>query len=174
MSKQELKQKGFTIIEVVLVLAIAALIFLMVFIALPALQRNTRDQDRKETVGKVASAITTYQSNKRGQQPANGAALNGYIDGKSDTGVVFEGQPGLSSTASDSVVGNNYVVRVGPGSGAGAVSGNGQAGRNVIQVITGVKCNSTGDGRGDAASARSAAVMIKLENGNDQIFCQDV
>ncbi|OYX35483.1 hypothetical protein B7Z00_05080, partial [Candidatus Saccharibacteria bacterium 32-50-10] len=37
MSKQELKQKGFTIIEVVLVLAIAALIFLMVFIALPAL-----------------------------------------------------------------------------------------------------------------------------------------
>jgi prepilin-type N-terminal cleavage/methylation domain-containing protein len=36
-------KKGFTIIEVVLVLAIAALIFLMVFSALPALQRNQRD-----------------------------------------------------------------------------------------------------------------------------------
>ena len=35
--------KGLTIIEVVLVLAIAGLIFLMVFIALPALQRNQRD-----------------------------------------------------------------------------------------------------------------------------------
>ena len=34
MSRQELKQKGFTIIEVVLVLAIAALIFLMVFVDL--------------------------------------------------------------------------------------------------------------------------------------------
>ena len=31
---------GFTIIEVVLVLAIAGLIFLMVFIALPAIQRS--------------------------------------------------------------------------------------------------------------------------------------
>ena len=34
---------GFTIIEVVLVLAIAGLIFLMVFIALPVLQRSQRD-----------------------------------------------------------------------------------------------------------------------------------
>ncbi len=169
MSKQELKQKGFTIIEVVLVLAIAALIFLMVFIALPALQRNTRDQDRKETVGKVASAITTYQSNKRGAQPTSGSVLNGYIDGKSEAGVAFEGQQGSSTTA-DSVVGNNYVVRVGSSTD---VTGNGVAGRNVIQVITGVKCNSTGDGRGDAASARSAAVLIRMENG-DQIFCQDV
>ncbi|MCL2869540.1 prepilin-type N-terminal cleavage/methylation domain-containing protein, partial [Candidatus Saccharibacteria bacterium] len=33
-------RQGFTIIEVVLVLAIAGLIFLMVFIALPALQRS--------------------------------------------------------------------------------------------------------------------------------------
>ena len=36
-------KKGFTIIEVVLVLAIAGLIFLMVFLALPALQRSQRD-----------------------------------------------------------------------------------------------------------------------------------
>ena len=37
------KEKGFTIIEVVLVLAIAGLIFLMVFIALPQLQRSQRN-----------------------------------------------------------------------------------------------------------------------------------
>ena len=36
-------KKGFTIIEVVLVLAVAGLIFLMVFLALPALQRAQRD-----------------------------------------------------------------------------------------------------------------------------------
>ena len=34
------KNKGFTIIEVVLVLAIAGLIFAMVFIALPSMQRG--------------------------------------------------------------------------------------------------------------------------------------
>lgn len=43
---------GFTIIEVVLVLAIAGLIFLMIFIALPSLQRSQRDQTRKNDVSR--------------------------------------------------------------------------------------------------------------------------
>ena len=41
-------KKGFTIIEVSLVLAIAGLIFLMIFIALPALRRTQRDSARRE------------------------------------------------------------------------------------------------------------------------------
>jgi prepilin-type N-terminal cleavage/methylation domain-containing protein len=44
--KQLYKQKreaGFTIIEVLIVLAIAALILLIVFLAVPALQRNARN-----------------------------------------------------------------------------------------------------------------------------------
>ena len=44
---------GFTIIEVVLVLAIAGLIFLMVFIAFPALQRSQRDTQRRNDLSKV-------------------------------------------------------------------------------------------------------------------------
>ena len=53
--------KGFTIIEVVLVLAIAGLIFLMVFIALPALQRNQRDTRRKNDLSTFASALQNFQ-----------------------------------------------------------------------------------------------------------------
>ena len=53
---------GFTIIEVVLVLAIAGLIFLAVFIALPALQRSQRNTRRRQDVSRIASAITEYQS----------------------------------------------------------------------------------------------------------------
>lgn len=49
-------KQGFTIIEVVLVLAIAGLIFLMVFIALPALQRNQRDTLRKRQVSTLLDA----------------------------------------------------------------------------------------------------------------------
>ena len=56
-------KQGFTIIEVVLVLAIAGLIFLMVFVALPSLQKSQRDTQRKEDVSKVASAITQYNTN---------------------------------------------------------------------------------------------------------------
>lgn len=70
------KQKGFTIIEVVLVLAIAALIFLMVFIALPALQRNQRDTQRKNDVGRASTALTNYTSNNRGAIPTNWTSFN--------------------------------------------------------------------------------------------------
>lgn len=73
---QKNKQKGFTIIEVVLVLAIAALIFLMVFIALPALQRSQRDTQRKNDVARVQTAIQNYQSNNRNALPADAAAFN--------------------------------------------------------------------------------------------------
>ena len=51
-------KKGFTIIEVVLVLGIAALIFLMVFIAVPVLNRNQRDTARKNDLSLVSTAVT--------------------------------------------------------------------------------------------------------------------
>ena len=66
-------KKGFTIIEVVLVLAIAGLIFLMVFIALPALQRNQRDTQRKNDLSRIQSAVNSYQANNKGKIPGSGA-----------------------------------------------------------------------------------------------------
>lgn len=72
------QQNGFTIIEVVLVLAIAALIFLMIFVALPALQRGQRDTARKQDANTVAAAINTYRSNHSGQLPS-GSAFNGFV-----------------------------------------------------------------------------------------------
>lgn len=68
--------KGFTIIEVVLVLAIAGLIFLMVFVALPALQAGQRDTARKNDASTVLSAVNTYVSGNRGAFPTT-AQLTG-------------------------------------------------------------------------------------------------
>lgn len=65
------QQKGFTIIEVVLVLAIAGLIFLMVFIALPALQRGQRDTQREQDLSRAQAALNSYMSNNRNQIPTN-------------------------------------------------------------------------------------------------------
>jgi prepilin-type N-terminal cleavage/methylation domain-containing protein len=62
-------KKGFTIIEVVLVLAIAGLIFLMVFIALPALQRAQRNTQRENDLSRFLTAITDFQTNNNGQMP---------------------------------------------------------------------------------------------------------
>ncbi len=66
-------RSGFTIIEVVLVLAIAGLIFLMVFIALPSLQRAQRDTQRRSDIGRMAANIQQYQTNNNGRLPKNGS-----------------------------------------------------------------------------------------------------
>ena len=70
-TQQKNKEKGFTIIEVVLVLAIAGLIFLMVFIALPALQRGQRDTQRRQDLSRVLTKINDYQANNRGSLPSD-------------------------------------------------------------------------------------------------------
>lgn len=62
-------KKGFTIIEVVLVLAIGGLIFLMVFVALPALQRSQRNNQRKRDADRIAAAIIEYQKHNNGKLP---------------------------------------------------------------------------------------------------------
>jgi prepilin-type N-terminal cleavage/methylation domain-containing protein len=75
MTKNKLKREkmrltdGFTIIEVVLVLAIAGLIFLMVFIALPALQRSQRDTQRRDDLARASTALTQYMANNRSNAP---------------------------------------------------------------------------------------------------------
>ena len=70
MKKHKLYE-GFTIIEVVLVLAIAGLIFLMVFLALPALQRSQRDTQRKQDVAMVVTTLHNWKANNKGRSYAS-------------------------------------------------------------------------------------------------------
>lgn len=58
--------KGFTIIEVLIVLAIAGLILLVVFLAVPALQRNARNTSRKSDASALLAAVTEDSSNNSG------------------------------------------------------------------------------------------------------------
>lgn len=178
MSRQQLKEKGFTIIEVVLVLAIAALIFLMVFIALPALQRNQRDTARKTVLGKVSASVTTYQSNNRGIQPVNGSDLKGYIDGKDATAADMGLNNAIpADTTNDTVIDNDYIVQVADFATAGA--GIIHADTNIVQVVTGAKCDAAGHTT-VVGSARNAAILIVMENGLDKadlkksVTCQEV
>ena len=77
-SKNQIKKQktGFTIIEVVLVLAIAGLIFLMVFVALPALQRSQRDTQRRQDYGDLLASMTSYLTNNNNSLPANDTTGN--------------------------------------------------------------------------------------------------
>jgi prepilin-type N-terminal cleavage/methylation domain-containing protein len=75
------KQSGFTLIEIVIVMAIAALMILVVFQGVTGAQKSQRDSTRKQEVGRIQSMLETYSSNNNGVYPAgnavgvNGAAL---------------------------------------------------------------------------------------------------
>ncbi len=62
-------QKGFTIIEVLIVLAIAALILLVVFLAVPELQRSQRNSGRKSDIGKLIVSVNNFVANTNGNIP---------------------------------------------------------------------------------------------------------
>jgi prepilin-type N-terminal cleavage/methylation domain-containing protein len=110
-------KKGFTIIEVVLVLAIAGLIFLMVFIALPALQRSQRNTRRRQDMARILSAINDYQSNNNGKSPVwvSGSSVTAdplfvprYIDETCDDGT-SKGGTVFSVTYAYSCSGDQFV-----------------------------------------------------------------
>jgi prepilin-type N-terminal cleavage/methylation domain-containing protein len=69
LKKLKNNREGFTIIEVMIVLAIAGLILLIVFLAIPALQRASRNTSRKSDAGHISSAVNDYISNTNGVLP---------------------------------------------------------------------------------------------------------
>lgn len=156
MKKQNIKSKsGFTIIEVVLVLAIAGLIFLMVFIALPALQRSQRDTQRRDDMARLATALTNWQTNHNNSLPTvadRTTFLNNYLKSdKDEFQDPADGKYGLTITTLES-----------------GQSGSG-ADRPDITLYTNAKCSgeSAVYDKGDS----KYAIVYKLEGSGT--FCQD-
>jgi prepilin-type N-terminal cleavage/methylation domain-containing protein len=61
--------RGFTLIEIVMVLAIAGLLLVVVFLAVSGAQRNRRDSQRKTDLGRIASQIEAFASDNAGCYP---------------------------------------------------------------------------------------------------------
>lgn len=156
-------KNGFTIIEVVLVLAIAALIFLMVFIALPALQRNQRDTQRKDDIGRTLTAVNNYQSNNRGKLPHQGSGTGtdtakwdafGEKYLKSDSGEFEDPSEGTAYA---------FIVRT------DTVQPSWDDNPGEIFVNADATCGDDGDINQNAGT-RKVAVRIALEGGG--VYCQ--
>ena len=160
MNKHKQKQ-GFTIIEVVLVLAIAALIFLMVFMALPALQRSQRDTQRKNDMGRLKTAIDSYKANNRGRLPTeltnNNQPFSSFSFGinymKADQGEFNDPD------------GSPYLVRYSPRLSGFTASG----WPHSIFISPGSKCN--GEALDSAGGPTNYAIQYNLENGG--AYCID-
>lgn len=154
-------QKGFTIIEVALVLAIGALIFLVVFLAVPALQRNSRNDSRRRDVSNVVEAIADYSANNAGKALENQTA---YDSAPTDT---------IFGRYLDQLSNNTTTVTVKTGQSAGTLPDVTDASEaDVITIYTGLQCN--GNEELVKGPARSYAVVGVVENaGGYSHLCQN-
>jgi prepilin-type N-terminal cleavage/methylation domain-containing protein len=189
-------EKGFTIIEVMIVLAIAGLILVVVLIAVPQLQRNQRNEARRSLAGRIVTEINNFGGNNNGTYPvANTASavanfgtastatgfMNRYMGCTQPGGVAacttnindpqtsFPVGTGLAGTATT----NTTTAAISGGAlaevGAGtgdAVSPGATAGD--IYYATGALCNGES---AVVANARNFAFIIRLEGGAG--YCLD-
>jgi prepilin-type N-terminal cleavage/methylation domain-containing protein len=143
-------KKGFTLIELVIVLAIAALILAGVLIAVTGAQKSRRDTQRKDDAAKIVSYLEQYASNNSGNYPT-GAARTGF-----DSTYI------TSNNLKDPSSGNTYTiaastnVTAAPGT-PGAIAYNINATCNGPVATTG-------------AGNRKIAVVIGLEQGGSACF----
>ena len=156
------KQSGFTIIEVLIVLAIAGLILLIVFLAVPALQRNSRNTQYNREASRIVAAVQEFTNNNNGTLPvASGSGTAG-----SDAAKIFA----LANPKNVSVltiVASGTVTAQTPTLGATPTD---------ILVSGGVKCGAEGGASvtptTTGASPRSVVLIYAVENADGSVNAQ--
>lgn len=161
---------GFTIIEVVLVLAIAGLIFLMVFIALPQLQRAQRDTQRRNDLGRLEGAITQYQTNNNGKIPDKAAIEKKATGGQTGSEFIKNyiiGANGDLETDFTDPLGSPYEFK-----GYDSVPGEAPSitwDGKTIHYFVQARCDGETVKKSDGK--RNYAIVYKLEGSG--VYCQD-
>ena len=145
LNKLKKENKGFTIIEVMIVLAIAGLIILIVLLAIPALQRNSRNTAIKNDASALAAGVNEFGSNNDGRQPTSPPSLqNGSV-------VTLNSSAAGSSPAEAKVQGSTTVTFAATPTAAGQ-----------IVVRFGQKCN-TSNSFTTTGNTRSTAILYNTE-----------
>ena len=86
-----LKKSGFTLIEIVIVLAIAALIMVIVFVAVRGAQRSRRDTEKRAVASRVLASLTNCASDNNGTIGTAAVLCTNYISNNSVTGITASG-----------------------------------------------------------------------------------
>ncbi len=146
--------KGFTIIEVMIVLAIAGLILAIVFLAVPALQRNSRNTQTRNDAANYLAAVNEWAANNNGNVPKVPADLTA-----AGTGV-------------------NSLAKLGTLTAPVAVVTGIQSGVIVLgslQYVQAAKCDPAVLANTIGGPQRSTAVRFSVENsgGNTIGQCQE-
>ncbi len=162
MRKLQNRSEGFTIIELLIVLAIAALIILIVLIAVPQLQRNQRNTARQNIAGRIATEINNFAGNNNGTLPlATDSGTSAFGEGFADRYLdgVDTNDPSTNTPMEDLVSAYNIPE---PTEDAGQ---NGS-----VTYGTGRICNGETSTTTDA-NTRNFALVVRLEGGAG--YCLD-
>lgn len=143
------RDDGFTIIEVLIVLAIAGLIMLIVFLAVPALQRNARNTSRKSDIGSLASAISEYVNNNDGELPTT----SGNCGSSANCPFIVNWKPGYY-TGSEVTYTYNSTPAAPPADPANG---------DKVLIETYMTCNNTQPVTG---ASRAVAIIYDVETGS--------
>lgn len=170
---QKRNSKGFTIIEVMIVLAIAALILLIVLLAIPALQRGSRNTQRKNDVSAITAAATEFTNNNSGVAPTTATGNNPVVFGggaglaKSNASVGFYNSGSAQQAACQNAGVSGHVYLITGGAACATLPGNNT--HDYVEVVTGASCN----GSGTVATPRATAVLYEIESaGGYTAQCQ--
>lgn len=163
--RDQKSEQGFTIIEVMIVLAIAGLIILVVLLAVPALQRNGRNTALKNDASAIAAGVAEFAGNNDGGLPT-----------KAKSDVATPGVVKLSSAATNASevqakVQAGTTVALGTDKTAATIT----PAAGEITVTFGTKCGTlAADKANIVVSTRATSVVYTLEtSGTNQAKCLD-
>lgn len=160
------REQGFTIIEVMIVLAIAGLIILVVLLAVPAVQRNGRNTAIKNDASALSAGLTEFGTTNSGSMPTSLTQAASV--------VTFNGGAGTTATTAK-VQGSDVITSQTTATAVTGVAGS-------IKVVLGYSCSGGTTGGTPTAptftvttkSARGAAIIYSNElSGKLQIVCLD-
>lgn len=147
-------KKGFTLIEVVIVLAIAALILVIVFLAVAGAQRSQRDNASQQTAGRAVAAAQSYLSdNNNTFTYGDSATANCNLDGNAVAGCKMAG---YFTNVGGNPTSVKYFGLVYP------------TDAKTMYVGVGVKCDPTTQ-QFVSAGSTSVAVVYWSESGNKSV-----
>jgi prepilin-type N-terminal cleavage/methylation domain-containing protein len=159
MRNKKLKSDGFTIIEVLIVLAIAGLIMLIVFLAVPALNRNSHNTQRRNDVSSILAAMGEYVNNNGGSLPSS--SCSGNCDTTAGNWLT-NAKLGIYTTS-----GVNYTTSL-PGAAPDV---------KTVTVVSGYKCGSTptANPTNSGATNRNFVAWFSVESsgGGSTPQCQE-
>ena len=146
---------GFTIIEVMIVLAIAGFIMGIVFVAIPQLQRSSRNTARENDASLLSSSVGDCLTNQNG------------VIGSCDTWA--EISPFADQTRLKQLT-VAPAVTVGSGTAGSAVptASLGTYNTTTPSIVTGVKCNASTDGA-VYGTAREYAIIYQVETSSGTV-----